>query len=161
MTRFALRGLAGRKLRSVLTALAIVLGVATVSGTYVLTDSISSAFDTIFSSVYRGTDAAITGKSAVSADSNTNLPPFDESALIDPAEPATGRATQPARSSGGPKRAQSDPRPTATQGDGSAEPTEDDAMLAEAAGGSVEPSDRRDPEGNERPSEREVVDDRS
>ena len=61
MTRLALRALWGRKLRTVLTALAIVLGVATVSGTYVLTDSISSAFDTIFSSIYRGTDAAVTG----------------------------------------------------------------------------------------------------
>src|SRR5687768_3437165 len=81
MIRLALRGLATRKLRSVLTALAIVLGVATVSGTYVLTDSIRSAFDTIFSSVYRGTDAAITGKSALSATTNTNLPPFDESLL--------------------------------------------------------------------------------
>jgi putative ABC transport system permease protein len=81
MIRLALRGLATRKLRSVLTALAIVLGVATVSGTYVLTDSIRTAFDTIFSSVYRGTDAAITGKSALSATTNTNLPPFDESLL--------------------------------------------------------------------------------
>jgi putative ABC transport system permease protein len=81
MIRFALRGLAGRKLRSVLTALAIVLGVATVSGTYVLTDSISSAFDTIFASVYRGTDASITGKSAIGEGENTNLPPFNESLL--------------------------------------------------------------------------------
>src|ERR671921_353542 len=81
MVRVALRGLLGRKLRSILPAFAIVLGVATVSGTYVLTDSISSAFDTIFSSVYRGTDAVITGRSAVSASSNTNLPPFDESLL--------------------------------------------------------------------------------
>jgi putative ABC transport system permease protein len=81
MIRLALRGLATRKLRSALTAVAIVLGVATVSGTYVLTDSIRSAFDTIFSSVYRGTDAAITGKSALSATTNTNLPPFDESLL--------------------------------------------------------------------------------
>jgi putative ABC transport system permease protein len=81
MIRFGLRGLLGRKLRSVLTALAIVLGVATVSGTYVLTDSISSAFDSIFSSIYQGTDASITGKSAVSASSNTDLPSFDESLL--------------------------------------------------------------------------------
>ena len=44
MTRFALRGLLGRKLRTVLTALAIVLGVAMVSGTYVLTDSIKNAY---------------------------------------------------------------------------------------------------------------------
>jgi hypothetical protein len=48
MTRFALRGLLGRKLRTVLTALAIVLGVAMISGTYVLTDSIDRAFDAIF-----------------------------------------------------------------------------------------------------------------
>ncbi len=81
MTKLALRALWGRKLRTVLTALAIVLGVATVSGTYVLTDSISSAFDTIFSSIYRGTDAAITGRSAVSKSSTTNLPPFDQSLL--------------------------------------------------------------------------------
>jgi putative ABC transport system permease protein len=60
--RVALRGLTGRKLRTVLTAFAIVLGVAMVSGTYVLTDTINKAFDTIFSESYAGTDAAITGK---------------------------------------------------------------------------------------------------
>jgi putative ABC transport system permease protein len=81
MTAVALRALWGRKLRTTLTALAIVLGIATVSGTYVLTDSISHAFDTIFTSIYRGTDAVVTGKSAVSASSTTNLPPFDESLL--------------------------------------------------------------------------------
>ena len=57
MTAFALKGLLGRKLRTALTALAIVLGVAMVSGTYVLTDSISSAFDAIFTEIYKGTDA--------------------------------------------------------------------------------------------------------
>ena len=64
MTRLALRALWSRKLRTVLTGLAIVLGVATISGTYVLTDSISKAFDAIFTSIYRNTDAVITGKSA-------------------------------------------------------------------------------------------------
>ena len=48
MTSFALRGLLTRKLRTALTAIAIVLGVATVSGTFVLTDSIDKAFDSIF-----------------------------------------------------------------------------------------------------------------
>ena len=48
MIRVALRGLAGRKLRAFLTALAIVLGVAMVSGTFVLTDMIDRAFDDIF-----------------------------------------------------------------------------------------------------------------
>ena len=45
-----------------LTALAIVLGVAMVSGTYVLTDTIDKAFDAIFVDSYAGTDAVVTGK---------------------------------------------------------------------------------------------------
>jgi putative ABC transport system permease protein len=60
--RVALRGLAGRKFRAALTALAIVLGVAMVSGTFVLTDTIDKAFDTIFVESYANTDAAISGK---------------------------------------------------------------------------------------------------
>ena len=44
----ALKGLAGRKLRAALTAVAIVLGVAMISGTYVLTDTIKAAFSTVF-----------------------------------------------------------------------------------------------------------------
>ncbi len=65
MIRVALRGILGRKLRAVLTALAIVLGVAMISGTYVLTDTINASFDTIFSTSYKNADVVITGKSAV------------------------------------------------------------------------------------------------
>ena len=70
MRTIALRGLWGRKLRTILTGFAIVLGIATISGTFVLTDSITHAFDKIFSSIYVGTDASITGKSAVSVDAD-------------------------------------------------------------------------------------------
>ena len=71
--RFALKGILGRKLRTTLTAVAIVLGVAMVSGTYVLTDSIDKAFDTIFTDVYRGTDATITPKSAFDVEDGSGL----------------------------------------------------------------------------------------
>ncbi len=83
MIGFALRGLLARKLRTALTAIGVVLGVALVSGTYVLTDSISTAFDSIFSENYKNTDAAITGKTAfdVPADGTALAPPFDESLL--------------------------------------------------------------------------------
>ena len=83
MTAFALRGLLGRKLRTVLTAIAIVLGVATVSGTYVLTDSINNAFHSIFFETRAGSDAVISGKSPfdVTGDSGTTPPPFSESLL--------------------------------------------------------------------------------
>jgi putative ABC transport system permease protein len=84
LTAFALKGLLGRKLRTILTAFAIVLGVATVSGTYVLTDSIDRAFDSIFTDVRKGSNAVISGKSAFDLNSDeTGItePAFDESLL--------------------------------------------------------------------------------
>jgi putative ABC transport system permease protein len=79
----ALKGLAGRKLRAALTAVAIVLGVAMISGTYVLTDTIKAAFSTVFTTVYAKTDAVVTGKVAFgNSNSSNNLPPsFPESLL--------------------------------------------------------------------------------
>ncbi|HYI75624.1 MAG TPA: FtsX-like permease family protein [Gaiellaceae bacterium] len=83
MTRVALRGLAGRKLRAVLTAIAIVLGVAMISGTYILTDTIDSAFKTLFTQSYAGTDAVVTGKGLeISIDGEAPpSPPVAESLL--------------------------------------------------------------------------------
>src|SRR5204862_4834774 len=63
----ALKGLAGRKLRAALTTLAIVLGVAMVSGTYVFTDTAEKAIDTLFTGAYTGSDAVISGKKIVDA----------------------------------------------------------------------------------------------
>ncbi len=83
MVLVALKGLAGRKLRAVLTAVAIILGVAMISGTYVLTDTIQSAFGTVFTSVYKHTDAVISGKSAIGTNNNSNaLPPSFSQSLL-------------------------------------------------------------------------------
>jgi putative ABC transport system permease protein len=60
--KVSLRGLAGRKLRAVLTGIAIVLGVSMISATYVLTDTINSAFTTLFTESYAGTDAVVSGR---------------------------------------------------------------------------------------------------
>jgi putative ABC transport system permease protein len=83
MLLVALKGLAGRKLRAFLTASAIVLGVAMISGTYILTDTIKAAFSSVFTTVYAKTDAVVTGKVAFGNDNNSNnLPPsFPESLL--------------------------------------------------------------------------------
>ncbi len=85
MSRFAIRGLLSRKLRTALTALAIVLGVAMISGTYVLTDSIDQAFDKIFTDIRQGSNAVITGKSAfdITEGSGVTEPTFDESLLAE------------------------------------------------------------------------------
>jgi putative ABC transport system permease protein len=65
MIAVALKGLAGRKVRALLTALAVVIGVSMVSGTYVLTDTMQKAFDGIFADSYSETDAVIAGKKVV------------------------------------------------------------------------------------------------
>jgi putative ABC transport system permease protein len=64
MIRVALAGMFGRKLRTALTALAVVLGVAMVSGTFVLTDSIQKAFDFINTEIRAGSDVVVSGKAA-------------------------------------------------------------------------------------------------
>src|SRR5919106_5772919 len=83
MLGVALKGLLGRKLRTILTAFAIVLGVATVSGTYVLTDSIDKAFDSIFTGARQGSNVVVSGKAAfdLSEGSGSEAPAFSESLL--------------------------------------------------------------------------------
>ena len=83
MTAVALRGLAGRKLRATLTALAIILGVAMISGTYVLTDTINNGFNTIFNRSYQNADVVITGKAAFDSANGESVepPPMPQSLL--------------------------------------------------------------------------------
>ena len=85
MLRVALKGLAGRPVRALLTAIAIILGVAMISGTYVLTDTINSGFDTIFSQSYKNADVVITGKAAFDSANGTQVepPPMPESLLTE------------------------------------------------------------------------------
>jgi putative ABC transport system permease protein len=83
MIRVALKGLLGRKLRTSLTAIAIVLGVAMVAGTFMLTDSIDRAFDSIFTDVRKGSNAVISGKTAfdISSDVGASAPTLPDSLL--------------------------------------------------------------------------------
>ena len=64
MMRIAWRSLTAHKLRTILTALAILLGVAMISGTYVLTDQIDRGFKQVFSDAYKGTDVTVTRKAS-------------------------------------------------------------------------------------------------
>ena len=64
MTRLAFRSLASRPLRTVLTLLAILLGVAMITGTYVLTDQIDNGFANIFETSFKGTAVQVEPKSS-------------------------------------------------------------------------------------------------
>jgi putative ABC transport system permease protein len=94
VTKVSLRGLASRKLRTFVTALAVLLGVAFIAGSYVLTDTINKSFDEIFDVAYAGTDVAVSSSTTGQGD-NAAPPPFPERYLdtvrkVDGVEKAEG-----------------------------------------------------------------------
>jgi len=86
MIAVALKGLRARRMRTVLTALSIVLGVALVSAAYTLTDTMRNGADTLSSASYDRTDAVVTAKTAFKIDStdwNAQKPAVDAAVLDD------------------------------------------------------------------------------
>jgi putative ABC transport system permease protein len=72
MIAVALKGLAARKVRALLTAFAVVIGVSMVSGTFILTDTMQRTFDGLFAASYDKTDAVIDGKEIVKGSTSGN-----------------------------------------------------------------------------------------
>jgi putative ABC transport system permease protein len=62
--RAALKSVLARKLRLVLTALAVVLGVGFTAGTFVLTDTALDSFDKLFGDVFKGTSVVVQAQQA-------------------------------------------------------------------------------------------------
>ena len=103
MTRVALRGITTRRLRTALTALAIVLGVAMVSGSYTLTDTMRGAADSLSSSAYDGTAAVVSAKTAFKVDEEFAVRPsipasdLEQVQAVPGVEKAVGSITDEAR----------------------------------------------------------------
>jgi putative ABC transport system permease protein len=74
MRKVTLRGLLAHKLRLALTALAIVLGVTFISGTFVLTDTLNATFSNVFTSVYHKVDFQVRGVPQLGSTSVTRNP---------------------------------------------------------------------------------------
>jgi putative ABC transport system permease protein len=68
MWRATLKSLLARKLRLLLTAFAVVLGVGFMAGTLVITDTALSSFDELFGNVFTGTDVVVQAKTAFTPD---------------------------------------------------------------------------------------------
>ena len=81
MRKLVLRGLAERKLRSALTAIAVLLGVAMISGAYIETDQIRTAFDDITAESVKKLDVVISPEEEFTAVMGSELPTFPESIL--------------------------------------------------------------------------------
>jgi putative ABC transport system permease protein len=82
MIRVALKGLLGRKLRATLTAFAIVLGVAMISGSFVLTDTLNKILDGVYSEAYQASDAVISSEEAVNTGDDTREAPAFSAAVL-------------------------------------------------------------------------------
>jgi len=59
MWRVTLKGVVAHRLRYALTALAVLLGVAFIAGTFVLTDTMNNSFNGLYSQMYQGTAAVV------------------------------------------------------------------------------------------------------
>jgi putative ABC transport system permease protein len=64
MVKVALKNILGHKVRVLLTALAVIAGVAFMAGTFVLTDTIKKGFDNLFQDANQGVDAVVRQKAA-------------------------------------------------------------------------------------------------
>ena len=82
MLRATLRSLLARKLRLLLSAAAVVLGVAFVSGALVLTDTLGRVFDDLFQSTSDGTDVEVRGRALFEGDQGTTRAPVP-AAVVD------------------------------------------------------------------------------
>ena len=88
MTKLALRGLLTRKLRSVLTGFAVVIGVAFVVGTLVFTATIDESFKNLFERTQKGVDVAVEARQAVKA--QFSVPPTMPADTLDKVKATPG-----------------------------------------------------------------------
>jgi putative ABC transport system permease protein len=80
MAGLAIRSLWARKVRALGTTFAVVIGVAFVAGSFVLTDTIFAAFDEIFSDSLKGTSVVVSAKNPVEQE-NGEVPTIPASLL--------------------------------------------------------------------------------
>jgi len=81
MRRLVLRGFLQRKLRVVLTAIAIALGVALMAGTYILTDTINQSFAGIFKTAAKGDSVVVTPTETLGNQTRSQTSPITEQML--------------------------------------------------------------------------------
>jgi len=81
MWRVTLKGIAAKKIRIVLTSIAVMLGVAFMTGTLVLSDTINKTFDGLAVQINAGTAAKVRAKASFKADGEQQRNPIDPSLI--------------------------------------------------------------------------------
>ncbi|MEO3780259.1 FtsX-like permease family protein [Micromonospora sp. B11E3] len=95
MFRATLKSLLARKVRLILSGLAVVLGVMFVSGAFVLTDTLGRSFDAVFADAYAEIDVNVAGKPkiAVSEAEGEQVAPAFPASVVDRVRGVPGVAT--------------------------------------------------------------------
>ena len=117
MWRATLQGLLGHKLRVSLAALSVVLGVSFISGTFVLSDTLTRTFDVLFQDINRGVDVTVRAAVGFSAEHG----PYEErptvpARLLDVVREVPGVAEVEGDVSGYAQLVRPDGEPITTQG---------------------------------------------
>ena len=71
MIRLALSDLRGHRLRTILSVIAVTLGVALVTGALTFTGTMTRAADSLSTAAYGGVDAAVTAQTKVDAEDDS------------------------------------------------------------------------------------------
>jgi putative ABC transport system permease protein len=79
--RVTVKGLLAHKLRLALTALAIILGVTFIAGTFVLTDTLHNTFQNLFGNIYQNVDFQVRGVAQFGSGGTATRNPVPESLL--------------------------------------------------------------------------------
>jgi putative ABC transport system permease protein len=122
MLRLTLKELAGKKLRLLTTAIAVMLGVAFMAGTLVFTATLNHTFDGLLADSYAGTDAYLRGATAIDTDFGQQTPRLDAT-LVDTVAHVDGVAAAEGRVTGYAQIIDSNGDPVGNPGTGGGAPT--------------------------------------
>ena len=89
MFRLTIKELLGKKLRLLSTAMAVLLGVAFLAGTIILTDTATKSFDNVLADANAGTAAYVRGVSPLSLSFGDQRPRIDADAARHAADRST------------------------------------------------------------------------
>jgi putative ABC transport system permease protein len=83
LIRATLKSLLARKLRLVLSGLAVVLAVMFIAGSFVLTDTLGRSFDNLFKDAYENVDLQVAGKPTIDSESGFAAPVTIPASTVD------------------------------------------------------------------------------
>jgi putative ABC transport system permease protein len=83
MFRATLKSLLSRKLRLLLSGLAVVLATMFVSGAFVLTDTLGRSFDALFANAYSYIDIQVSAKAPIGDENNGGVPQNIDASVVD------------------------------------------------------------------------------